>query len=194
MGPITPNQTQRETQPAYFSVTVCVFLSRGGLSNKQDLHGDNRCSCSKEWSWVWAVRTHCVHVCVSTRKKQQQYGPSENRKHQQAMTSTNRLLREKKKGILEKGEKDDFIHSTKREMCNARNVMSLQLYKAKKPNKQKKTPTSLQSRKMHKQAVNCVNKAGKNCTFLCPGNPKLWHPCLKCQVLHRNMLSSLPHS
>lgn len=32
MGPITPNQTQRETQPVYFSVTVsvCVFASKGG--------------------------------------------------------------------------------------------------------------------------------------------------------------------
>ena len=58
MGPITPNQTQRETQPAYFSVIVClcvcacvcvcVFVSKGGLSNKQGLYGDNRCSCSKE--------------------------------------------------------------------------------------------------------------------------------------------------
>ena len=26
MGPITPNQTQRETQPAYFSVMVCVSV------------------------------------------------------------------------------------------------------------------------------------------------------------------------
>lgn len=77
-----------------------------------------------------------MHVCVSAGKKHQQYGPSENRKHQQAMTSTNRPLRGKK-GELENGGggKDDFIYNTKREMCNAQNVMSLQLYKANKKKK-----------------------------------------------------------
>lgn len=57
-----------------------------------------------------------MHVCVSAGKKHQQYGPSENRKHQQAMTSTNRPLRGKK-GELENGGEKMISYTTQKERC-----------------------------------------------------------------------------